>query len=56
MSEYAESRKEYCCDLDDYITISENDLLSPKGRNQTTKSVICVFIKKHNEATPLVIN
>lgn len=34
--------------LDGNITVSEHELLSPKGRNKTTNPVTCVFIKKHN--------
>lgn len=36
--------------LDDNITVSEHELLSPKGRNQTAKSVTCVLIRKLNKA------
>lgn len=49
MSEYA-LRWKRAVILDDDITVSEHELLSPKGRNKSSKSVTSVFIKKRNKA------
>lgn len=48
--------KNTAVNLDGKIIISEHEVLPPKDRNKTTKSVTFVFIKRHDKATPLVIN